>query len=86
MTFKCNSIIHACMLEKNVQTTLPEITYEGLARLARRRRRPIKLLVREAVEEMLRREASPDEDPLLGLVSAGRLEAGDWSERKDWRG
>jgi hypothetical protein len=73
------------MNEVNVQTTLPESVYESLWRLAKSEKRPLKAVVREAIETYLRKASPADKDPLLGFVGHGRLKQQDWSQRKDWR-
>lgn len=76
--------MHEWMAEVNVQTTLAEPLYELLWRTAKQERRPIKAIVREAIESYLR-QAGGQEDPLLSFVGHGRLKETDWSKRKDWR-
>lgn len=73
------------MSEINVQTTLPESLYEALWRMARLEKRPLKAVVREAIEAYLRQASPAEKDPLLDFVGHGRLKDRDWSERKDWR-
>ncbi|MBI2078067.1 MAG: hypothetical protein HYT80_06825 [Euryarchaeota archaeon] len=74
------------MTEINVQTTVPEAVYQSLWRVAKAERRPLKAVLREAIEEYLGKVAPADKDPLLGFVGAGRLKETNWSTRKDWRG
>ncbi|MHB8585334.1 MAG: ribbon-helix-helix protein, CopG family [Thermoplasmatota archaeon] len=74
------------MVERNVQTVLPEDVYESLARTARREGRPLKAVVRDAVEAYVRAAEPPDKDPLLAFVGKGHLKEKGWSTRKDWRG
>jgi predicted transcriptional regulator len=73
------------MSDINVQTTLPEAAYEALARVARVAKRPLKAVVREAIEEYVGRQTPAEKDPLLTFVGRGRLKETDWSQRKDWR-
>jgi predicted DNA-binding protein len=73
------------MGEVNVQTVVPETTYEALTRLARAEGRSIRAVVREAIEDRLRQSPLTD-DPLAQFVGAGRLKEHDLSTRKDWRG
>ena len=73
------------MADINVQTTLPEATYETLWRQARTEQRPLKAVVREAIESYLQQQAPLEKDPLLSFVGRGRLKEKDWSQRKDWR-
>lgn len=75
-----------CMAERNVQTVVPERLYESLARRATRERKPLKAVVREALEAYLGGRGRGARDPLLDFVGHGRLRAGSWSTRKDWRG
>lgn len=77
--------MHACMSERNVQTTLSEPLYERLAEAARRSKKPIKVVVREAVEAHLRQMTPIEEDPLWRMVGTGTLKGGNWARRKDWR-
>lgn len=73
------------MTEVNVQTTLPESLYESLWRTAKAEKRPLKAVVREAIETYLRKASPAEKDPLLAFVGHGRLRQPDWSQRKDWR-
>ena len=73
------------MDQKNVQTTLPEATYEGLVRIAKERNRSIKAVVREAIEAYVAAEAGPARDSLDDFIGSGTLPPGNWSQRKDWR-
>lgn len=77
--------MNECMDEVNVQTTLPEALYQSLWRQARAEKKPLKAVVREAIEAHLQRVMPLDKDPLLSFVGRGRLKESNWSERKDWR-
>lgn len=67
---------------KHVQTVVPETTYTRLRRRSQEENRPIKDLVREAVEAYI--QEKDESDPLDDVV--GSLEiGGGWSTRKDWR-
>ncbi|HLE47285.1 MAG TPA: hypothetical protein VI818_03225 [Candidatus Thermoplasmatota archaeon] len=77
--------MHEWMTVVNVQTTLPEATYEALWRVSRAEKRPLKAVVREAIEEYLGRVAPTEKDPLFAFVGHGSLKEKDWSTRKDWR-
>lgn len=68
--------------DRNVQTTLPDDLYAILARRAEREGRPLKAVVRAAIERYVQ---DPDKDPLKDFVGAGTLPRGRWSARKDWR-
>jgi hypothetical protein len=69
-------------MEKHVQAELPETTHDRLRRRARRENRPIKELVRDAVEAYLQHHEG--DDPLEGLIGSLDM-GGGWSTRKDWR-
>ena len=77
--------MNECMAEINVQTTVSDLIYESLWRVARAEKRPLKAVVREAIEAYLRQAVPPERDSLMAFVGRGRLKAKDWSERKDWR-
>ena len=77
--------MHASMAERHVQAIISEATYQALWGLAKQEKRPIKDVVREAIEAYLRRAQPRDQDPLLGIVGTGTLRENNWSERKDWR-
>lgn len=64
---------------------MPEALYESLWRVARAEKRPLRAVVREAIETYLRTVAPAEKDPLLEFVGHGKLKQHDWSERKDWR-
>ena len=67
---------------KRVQTRVAEHTHDLLRRRARREQRPIKDLVREAVERYVEGDEAQDPlDQVIGTVDLG----GGWSTRKDWR-
>jgi hypothetical protein len=73
---------YAWMMERHVQASLSERTHDRLRRRARQENRPIKDIVREAVELYLQRHEGKDPlDDLIGSVDLG----GGWSTRKDWR-
>lgn len=74
------------MEEINVKTTVPRTLHESLRRVANEERRPMKAIIREAIEAYLRKRARLDDDPIRQFVGAGTLEGTDRSERKDWRG
>lgn len=73
------------MNEIHVRTTLSEPLYEALSRTARNQRRPLKAVLREAVEAYVATRSDLSDDTLMGFVGKGRLRERDWSERKDWR-
>jgi hypothetical protein len=77
--------MNECMSEINVQTTISEALYESLSRTARAEKRPLKAVVREAIESYVRTASPVEQDPLFGFVGHGRLKERDWSTRKDWR-
>lgn len=77
--------MHSFMDDVHVQTTVPDDVHERLRRLARRDRRSLKAVLRDAIETYVSEETQEEEDPLWSLVGKGSLPAGDWSERKDWR-
>lgn len=77
--------MNACMEEINVQTTLPEVLYQSLWRIAKAERRPLKAVVREAIESYVRESSPTAKDPLMGFLGTGKLKESDWSIRKDWR-
>lgn len=69
-------------MQKRVQLELPEDTYLRLRRLAHDDKRPIKDIVRQAIEEYLQAREKPDQlDDLVGSIELGD----DWSTRRDWR-
>lgn len=69
------------MPEINVQTTVPETMYEALWRMARTAKRPLKAVVRDAIESYLRQSSPAEKDPLMQFVGGGRLKADDGSSR-----
>lgn len=71
------------MASKHVQTELPEDVYGALRQAAEAQGKPLKTLIRDAIEAYL--EADLEADPLMELVGAGNLPEESWSERDDWR-
>lgn len=73
------------MEEKHVQTTVSEVVYDVLWKEAKKEHRPLKAILREAIEAHARRVAPLEEDPIWKFVGRGTLKERDWSTRKDWR-
>ncbi len=71
-------------MSKNVQAVIPDPLYEKLASVARRQDRPLKAVMRSAIEAYVAEGASGDKDPLDDFIGSGSL-GGGWSTRKDWR-
>lgn len=79
--------MHACIcMDKVVQTTLPAGTYTRLAEQARREGKPLKAVVREAIEEHLVKELPAwEDDPLQDFIGSlpGLTSGG--PPRKPWK-
>ena len=71
---------------KVVQTEVGPEIHARLGEIARRRKVPLKAVVREALAHYADRDAAAwEQDPILGMIGRVQLDRRDWSERKDWR-
>ncbi len=69
-----------------MQTEVDRETHARLREIARRRKVPLKAIVREALAHYTDRDAAAwESDPILGMIGRVRLDRRNWSERKDWR-
>lgn len=71
---------------KHIQTEVDESLHAKLVGIAHHKKKKLKEVVREALEEYVKKfEANTESDPFFNIIGSFETEEGDWSERDEWR-